>query len=262
MADYDPQANYEMNVLAALHLANLCKQQGVQRYLFASSCSIYDAIHSAQAIDEQASLDETSPVDPPSIYARSKLEAEQRLLELVDQQFCPVILRKGTIYGYSPRMRYDLVLNAFVKNALKTSKIQLYNTGNVWRPLLGLEDAVQAYLLCLEAPLDVVRGEIFNVASEHYRIIDLAKLIQSSLSALGIEAEITRIDCLSRERSYRVSTEKLQRRLGFKSQASVAATLPTLYAHIRASNVRELDHPIYYNILWMRHLRESLEFQV
>src|SRR5579859_2186559 len=152
MADYDPQANYEMNVLAALHLANLCKQHGIQRYLFASSCSIYDTIHSAETIDEQANFDETSPVDPPSIYACSKLEAEKRLLELVDQQFCPVILRKGTIYGYSPRMRYDLVLNAFVKNALKTSNIQLYNTGDVWRPLLGIEDAVQAYLLCLEAP--------------------------------------------------------------------------------------------------------------
>ena len=118
-AEYNPQANHEMNTLATKKLADLCVAHGVRRYVFASSCSIYDRAVGNESAD--VLLNETLEVYPRAAYSSSKREAEKLLSGMVSDDFCPVILRKGTVYGFSPRMRYDLVVNTFVKSALATS---------------------------------------------------------------------------------------------------------------------------------------------
>src|SRR5262249_8814263 len=132
-AEYNPKANYEMNTTAAIHLAELCAMQGVRRYIFASSCSIYD-----QGVDtEEHDLihDETCEVNPRAAYSGSKYAAEKALLGMTSQCFCPIILRKGTVYGYSPRMRFDVVVNTFVKDALSKGYMTVHYGGEMWRPL-------------------------------------------------------------------------------------------------------------------------------
>jgi nucleoside-diphosphate-sugar epimerase len=120
-AEYNPRANHEMNTMASVTLAQQCKERGVERFLFASSCSIYD--FGVGDDEKDAVMDEDSKVEPKAAYSSSKFEAEKLLVGLATEQFCPVILRKGTVYGFSPRMRYDFVVNTFVKDALSRGYI-------------------------------------------------------------------------------------------------------------------------------------------
>ena len=125
-AEFNPTANYEMNTIATERAAKLAKDAGVKRFLFASTCSIYD-----QGVEDPEAdliLDEAAAVNPRAAYSSSKFEAEQRLLPLADEHFCPVVLRKGTLYGYSPRMRFDLVVNTFLKDALSRGSRVLYQS--------------------------------------------------------------------------------------------------------------------------------------
>src|SRR4051794_13009808 len=135
-AEYNPKANYEMNTGATEALAVLCKKAGVERYVFASSASIYDVGEGNDTRDVM--LDETSEVDPKAAYSRSKYEAERVLLKMTDDKFCPVLLRKGTVFGFSPRMRFDLVVNTFVMGAMSKGALTLHYGGEMWRPLVDV----------------------------------------------------------------------------------------------------------------------------
>src|SRR5262249_55307315 len=137
-AEYNPKANYEMNTAATEKLAQLCVEMGVKRYVFASSASIYDVGEGNDSKD--VLLDETADVDPTAAYSRSKFEAERILLGMVSGDFCPVILRKGTIFGFSPRMRYDLVVNTFVSGALSKGHLTIHFGGEMWRPMVDIRD--------------------------------------------------------------------------------------------------------------------------
>src|SRR5262245_6718862 len=130
-AEYNPRANHEMNTVATTALARLCRARGVRRYVPASSCTIYDC----GVLDAGADVlqDETSAVAPRAPYSVSKYEAERAILAMMGDGFCPVILRKGTVYGYSPRMRYDLVVNTFVRDALARGRLTLHHGGEMWR---------------------------------------------------------------------------------------------------------------------------------
>jgi nucleoside-diphosphate-sugar epimerase len=133
-AEYDPQANWEMNALGTERLAVACKRLGVPRLTFGSSCSIYDGL--PPGIEYR----EDQEVQPRGAYAEAKYYAENRLLELADEDFCPVILRQATVFGFSSRMRYDLVVNTFVKDALQAGRLNLHGGGWMWRPLVDVED--------------------------------------------------------------------------------------------------------------------------
>ena len=171
-AEYNPKANYEMNTIATRKLARICKDVGVARYLFASTCSIYDQGVGNDRGDEL--LDEETEVNPRAAYSRSKYDAERYLLEMADKDFCPVILRKGTVYGFSPRMRYDLVVNTFLKDAFSKKVLTLHYGGEIWRPLVEVRDVARAYIAALEADPDKVRGQIYNVSFKNFRISELA----------------------------------------------------------------------------------------
>lgn len=254
-AEYNPSANYEMNAVAAVRLAELCRQAGVRRYVLASSCSIYDLGVGDDGKD--VVLDETAEVHPRAAYATSKFEAEQRLRAMAGADFCPVILRKGTIFGFSPRMRYDLVVNTFVKDALSHGTINLFYGGEMWRPVLDVRDAARAYITCLEADEAVVRGEIFNVAFHNVRISELALRVRAVLRDLGVPVDITPDYAYRGVRSYRVSTRKIQSVLGFTAVVDVEEAVREMVAGIRQYHLEDFDNPRYYNIRWMRLLEEA-----
>jgi nucleoside-diphosphate-sugar epimerase len=253
-AEYNPKANYEMNTVATEHLARLCREAGVRRYVFASSASIYDVGEGNEAKD--ALLDETADVDPKAAYSRSKYEAERVLLGMAGPDFCPVILRKGTIYGFSPRMRYDLVVNTFIQGALSKGYVTLFYGGEMWRPLVDVRDAAKAYIACLQAPEEKVRGEIFNLVNRNYRISELALRIREGLRQVGVEVEIKADYRYKGVRNYRISGKKLERTLDFSPSVTVEQSVADLVEKVRQYGYTDFDNPRYYNIRWMKLLEE------
>ena len=256
-AEYNPQANYEMNTVATRELAEICKEQGVRRYVFASSCSIYDR---GIGNDEKDILqDETSKVNPRAAYSRSKFDAERYLLDMVDNNFCPIILRNGTIFGFSPRMRYDLVVNTFVKDALSKGGVTLHYGGEMWRPLVDIRDVARAIIACLEAEEDKVRGEIFNVSFQNVRISELALRVREALRQVKVQMDIWPDYSYKGVRSYRVSAQKIERLLGVRPKVTIEESVIDMVNKIRKNGYTDFDNPKYYNIRWMQLLEAAYQ---
>jgi len=254
-AEYNPAANYEMNTTAAVRLAELARAAGIRRYVLASSCSIYDR----GVADDQRDLvcDEQAEVQPRAAYATSKHEAEQRLQALASADFCPVILRKGTVFGFSPRMRFDLVVNTFVRDALSTGTIVLFRGGEMWRPLIDVRDVARAYIACVAADEALVRGEVFNVAACNMRIAELALRVRTTLRELGVEVDVRPDYGYRGVRSYRVTTQKIERVLGFKAVLSVEDAVRDMVHQLRQRKMQDLHDPRYDNLRWLRMLEEA-----
>ena len=254
-AEYNPRANFEMNTQANEYLARLCKARGIERFLFASSCSIYDVGIGNE--EKDIVLDEESPVKPKAAYSSSKYEAEKVLLELADENFCPTILRKGTVYGFSPRMRYDLVVNTFLRDALSKGYVTMHYGGEMWRPLVDVRDAARAYITCLEAPGQKVNGQIFNVVYGNFRISELALRVVEALKGVGVKAELRPDYRYQGVRSYRVSGKKLERVLDFTPAVTVEEAVKDMVESISRYRYTDFDNPRYYNIAWMKLLEEA-----
>jgi nucleoside-diphosphate-sugar epimerase len=254
-AEYNPEANYEMNTVATAKLAQLCKQKGIRKFIFASSASVYDVGETNE--DKDIILDEASVVSPKAAYSRSKFEAEKLILALQDQNFCPVILRKGTIYGFSPRMRYDLVVNTFVKDAMTKGKITLFYGGEMWRPLVEVRDVAKAYIACLQADEEVVKGQIFNVVFKNFRVAELALHVQKALKEKGISVEIHTDYSYKGVRNYRISGKKIQRILNITPTISVEESVKNIVDNIQQCKYTDFDNPRYYNIKWLQTLEEA-----
>ena len=174
-----------MNTAATDALVHACKRHGIRRFTFASSASIYDRESSSS--DERRSpimCDEETAVEPRGAYSTSKRRAEELILAQADDAFAPAIFRQGTVYGYSPRMRFDLVVNTFVKDALLNGRLMLHGGGWMWRPLVDVRDVARVHVMALTAPLDAIRGHIFNVLEENYQVRQLAMLVTGSLAIL------------------------------------------------------------------------------
>lgn len=249
MADYNPQANHEMNTVGTERAALAAKRCGVRRFIQASSCSIYDRGASSQDI----LLDETSDVKARHAYTVSKFEAERILLDLAGADFQPVIFRKGTVYGYSPRMRYDLVVNTFVKDALSAGQLSVHHGGEMWRPMVDVQDVARAYVAALRAPAEDVGGEIFNLVHENYRVLELAHRVRDSVPE-PVDVTVS-YDAVT-PRSYRVSGDKLDRVLGFRSVVSVGESVSNMIEQIHQAGATDFAHPRYYNIEWLKALIE------
>ena len=170
-----------------MNAARLAKQAGVKRYVLPSSCSIYGfQQHDAPAADE------TSPTNPLTTYARANEEAEQGALALADDQFCVVALRQATVYGVSPRMRFDLAINGMTYGAWKTGKLPVMRDGSQWRPMIHVRDAAAAQLFMLEADPARVNGQIFNVgsAADTCQISPLAELVAAQVARHAPDREV------------------------------------------------------------------------
>jgi nucleoside-diphosphate-sugar epimerase len=248
-AEFDPEANWQMNAIATETLGRACVDRGIERLVFASSCSLYDGLPPGMH-------DETAPIEPRGAYATSKRYGEEKLLELVDAGLCPTILRNGTVYGHSPRMRFDLVVNTFVKDALVNGSLYLHGGGWMWRPLVDVRDCAEAMIAAMEAPADLVRGEIFNVMHSNYQIRELAMLVAGSVQLLGRKVELTEAPAPALTRDYECSNAKLSSRIGFIPSRSVVEAVSDMLAKVVPADSAELTDPRHYNIRWLELLNE------
>jgi nucleoside-diphosphate-sugar epimerase len=203
-------------------------------------------------------FDETTKVKPRGAYSQSKFAAETALLQAADGKFAPVILRQGTVYGFSPRMRLDLVVNTFIKDALLRGKLFLHGGGWMWRPLVDIHDVADAHLRCIEAPVGSLGGEIFNVVHENFQIRQLAMLVAGSLSLRNRIVQLEDAPLPSINRNYRCTNRKMQDRIGFAPRVTVLESIEGILRHLPVDNPTELAHPRYYNIQWMTLLEEVL----
>lgn len=254
-AEYRPEANQEINFRAAVDLARLAKEKKVRRFVQASSGSIYDV--GAGHPEKDIVHTEDSPVAPFRIYSITKREAEKRILAMADESFTPVVLRKGSVYGYSPRMRFDLVVNAFILNALQTGSLVLHNGGEMWRPLLSVQDAAAAYKLMLEVPAEKVKGEIFNVTNGNYRISELALRVQYKLGELNIPCKLQPDYNYRNLRSCQASGQKILQQLSFTPKVTVEETVEDLVQKIRGDAFHDVTDPAFHNIHWLDLLEET-----
>jgi nucleoside-diphosphate-sugar epimerase len=248
-AEYDPEANWQMNAIATETLGRNCVDRDVERLVFASSCSLYDGMPPGMH-------DETAPIQPRGAYATSKRYGEEALLSLVDEGLCPVMLRNGTVYGYSPRMRFDLVVNTFVKDALLKGQLSLHGGGWMWRPLVDVRDVSDALIAAMEAPEELVRGEIFNVLHSNYQIRELAMLVAGSVQLLGRSVTLEEEPAPRLTRDYECSNTKLAGRLGFQPSHSVVEAIDGILAAIDVEDRTMLTDPRFYNIRWLELLTE------
>lgn len=201
---------YEINVTATRTLAEMARIHGVKRFVFSSTCAVYGASHET--------CQECSPVRPVSVYARHKLASEQLLLEAAWSDCAPTVLRFGTVYGLSTRMRFDLVVNRLVAQAARERRLRIFG-GNQWRPFLHVQDAARAIFAVLEAPGDLVAGKVFNVGSneENYRLATLGTVIREVVP----DARVVIDGSLQDARSYRVAFERIKNELGFSTTWTV-----------------------------------------
>ncbi|MDQ6767285.1 MAG: SDR family oxidoreductase [Candidatus Eremiobacteraeota bacterium] len=250
-AEYNTQANWEMNATATENLAHACRTRGIRRFTFGSSASIYDGLGDGM-------FDENARVQPRGAYSQSKFAAEKSLLAAADATFAPVILRQGTVYGFSTRMRLDLVVNTFIKDALLSGKLFLHGGGWMWRPLVDIHDVAEAHLRCIEAPAGSLSGEIFNVVHDNFQIRQLAMLVAGSLSLRGRAVQLEDAPVPAINRNYRASNRKLADRVGLTPHVTVLESIEGILRHLPADNPTELAQPRYYNIAWMTLLEEVL----
>ncbi len=239
----DQDVTLSVNTHAARMIAALCCGFGVRRFLFASTCSVYGA---------QAELiNEFSPLAPVSLYAQSKIDAEQAILEEKQEGFHPTVLRLATAFGLSWRMRFDLVVNLLTAQALSTGKITIFN-GHQWRPFIHIQDIARAFVACLEAPIEQVSGQVFNAGDNRHNLTlrELGEIIARVVPG----TEVCQKDNSSDRRSYKVDFSKIATALKFRSQVSVEQGVEEIAAAIRAGRFSELEHVRYHNAAYMKSL--------
>jgi len=213
LGQLNPRITYEINHRGALELAKKCKEAGIGRFVYTSSCSVY-------GMGSDTYRTEQSPTDPQTAYARCKVLVERDVAELADDNFSPTFLRNATAYGPSPRMRFDLVLNNLAGLAWTTREIRMTSDGTPWRPLVHVLDICEAIACIVEGPRDIVHNEIFNVGStaENYQVKEIANVVAGSFPRCALTFGEQSAD----NRTYRVSFDKINDRVpAFKCRRNI-----------------------------------------
>jgi len=229
--DLNPNLTDEINHLASVNIAKYAEAMNVERFLFSSSCSMYGIAQSNEMLTEESSF------NPVTAYARSKVETEIDLSKMATNSFAPVFLRNGTAYGIAPRLRMDLVLNNLVGWAFTTGKINIMSDGTPWRPIIHIEDITNAFIAAMEAPLDAVNNQAFNVGknSENYQVKDMAEMVKKIVP----DSEINYAnECDSDSRTYKVDFSKIKNVLpGFKPKWNLKKGTIELYKAFKDHNL-------------------------
>jgi nucleoside-diphosphate-sugar epimerase len=242
MAEYSPSKNFVLNAAAPAYLGYIAKIAKVKRYIYASSCSVY-------GYTENELYDETRPVGSSYPYGISKLQGEQAALQLTNEEFSVICLRKGTISGYSPRMRLDLIVNTMFKTALCDGVITV-NNPSIWRPILSIEDAATAYIRAIEANGRI--SGVFNLASGNYTVGEVADVVRSRIEErMDVRINLS-IKHIQDFRNYKVSVEKAANVLSFHPTGNVRSIVDNLIENV--SKFQDWDNPLYSNILTFKQL--------
>jgi nucleoside-diphosphate-sugar epimerase len=234
LGDLNPDLTFAINHTASVALARAAKEAGVQRYLFASSCSLY-------GVAGEAALAEDAPFNPITPYGVSKVRVEEDVSRMADQRFSPTFLRNATAYGASPRLRGDIVINNLAGLAFATGRVLVQSDGTPWRPLVHVEDIGRAFLAVLRAPREAVHNQAFNVgrSSENYRVSELADMVREVI--LGSQVEYAPGGGPD-PRSYRVDCRKLEETLpGFQPRWTVRAGIEQLYGAFKTHGLSQAD---------------------
>jgi nucleoside-diphosphate-sugar epimerase len=236
MAEFDPSGNFLSNGALPSYLAYLAKRAGVKRFIYGSSCSVY-----GYTVNQM--YDEESPVTCGYPYGISKLQGERGVLQLQDRSFSVIALRKGTVCGYSPRMRMDLIVNTMFKTAMIQRQVTV-NNPSIWRPILDIRDAAMAYLRAIQADLSI--NGVYNVTSGNYTVGHVGDMVKHKVATLTGEKIAIQIKQIQDFRNYKVTIEKAKTLLGYQPQFSVEDIIGDLYAH--RDQYGDYNNDMFYNI--------------
>jgi nucleoside-diphosphate-sugar epimerase len=245
--DLNPELTNQVNHLSRVRTARLAKNAGVERYILWSSCSVYGT-------GENQNLSEQSSLNPLTAYSKASLAAEIGVESLASESFCVTILRNGTVFGLSNRMRFDLVVNLMVATAFETRKIIVTGGGDQWRPLVHLHDISLAAANILLQPTEKINREIFNIGRENVQITSLAYRIRSILDS-SIEVQIVPDD--SDKRDYHISFTKSFEILGFQAMHSIEDGAVEIYEALNQGNC--IRNELTSTLKWYKRLAEAEE---
>ncbi len=242
----DSEFTIAVNFAATRMIAEVAKGYGVERLLFASTCSVYGAA--------DVLLDEHSALNPISLYAETKIDAEATLLKATDADFSPVVLRFATLFGFAPRPRFDLVVNLFAGQAHKDKKITIIN-GEQWRPFVHVTDVAEAICATLRAPLSVVKGQIYNVGGNdmNYHISELGRIVAETIPGTEVIEKTAPGDL----RNYRVSFDKIAHELGFRPKVGLEEGILEIAEAFKREEVDDFKADKYSNLSYTRRILEE-----
>ncbi|MDR8390232.1 SDR family oxidoreductase [Aliifodinibius sp. S!AR15-10] len=221
LGQVNPEITFKINHKGSVRIANLCKQAGIERFVYTSSCSVY-------GVGNDNFKTEESELNPQTAYAECKTLVERDVSKLADDDFSPTYLRNATAYGASPRMRFDIVLNNLSGLAWTTGVIKMISDGQPWRPLVHVQDICKAINCALNAPREIVHNQVFNVGDtkENYRVKEIAEIVGQVFTG----CEVTFGDSGGDNRSYRVSFDKINETLpGFSCEYDARKGAEELY---------------------------------
>jgi len=241
--ELDPVKTWSINYLGRFRVATLAKLMGVKRYIFPSSCSVYGF--------QEDVVSETSPVNPLTTYAKANYKAEVDIKRLTDKNYCVVILRFATVYGYSPRMRFDLAINGMVRGFFKNGKIPILRDGTQYRPFVHVMDVCKAIHLAMEADDEKVNGEVFNVGSDEQNV-QIFELAQRVANAIGVEFNYEWYG-LPDHRSYRVNFSKIKEVLNFHPDYTIEDGAKEIYEALKSGKLNP-DDPATITVEWYKRL--------
>lgn len=234
MGDVNAELTYAINREGTIALARKAKEAGVSRFLFSSSCSIYGK-------GEKLDLDESDKTNPITAYAISKIDSENEIMAMADENFSPAFLRNATAYGHSPMLRIDLVVNNLLGCALANGDIQIHSDGSPWRPLIHCKDIARAFIAFAKAPRQVIHNQIVNIGgnAENYQVKDVADLVQE----LVPDATIVFTGQVGEDpRNYRVNFDKLSKLIpDFKLEYTLRSGMQELFEKYKTHNFSKSD---------------------
>ena len=253
LGELNPFLTSEINDKATINLARIAKKQGIKRFIFASSCSLYGIA------DDDIPISEEGKLNPITAYAKAKVEAEQGLSKLADDTFHPVYMRNATVYGLSPKLRLDLVVNNLTAYAYLTGRVTILSDGTPWRPLIHVEDFCRAYLAVLHAPIEKIHNQAFNVGQnrENYQVQEVARIVEEIIPNCRVEIlNETGPD----ERSYRVDFTKIMTELSeFNPLWNIKKGVKELYHAFKKNGITlgDFESDQYFRVRKLKNLLET-----
>ena len=238
-----PEDALKTNYLSVLSFAHLCSHLAIDKFIYTSSCSVYGLDKNNKLLSEKSNL------NPVSHYARIKIMSEKALLSSASNYFKPTIVRLGTVFGPSIRMRFDLVVNTMSKFAYFNNKIDV-NGGDQWRPNIHVEDVADGIISIIKSKKKNVENQIFNLSNDklNLRIIEIAKKVKNTFKNADLNVKKTSID----PRNYKVTSKKMKNKTGFVAKKSIEDALKEIKDMFRFKKIKNPDNKIYNNLLSLK----------